>query len=223
MDRTIIPQNTEISEEEKDLMIKINKLVGKLFEQEDHLKPSPALNGKYGYRLFEIKKDPFLNVSYSITQKECGYYGHIWLNFSFNVDIFDKKEKNWAFTWLTPKQTFWILQQLKDSTLLKRKIHEIALRQAQKLQESAKEIQSLIENDLQFCPNSRTNKIFDTAIEGVKKDYYTNHPLRANYFYDQASQYRSYIHALSSAQERNVLFEETTAKEVLSFFSCLFG
>ncbi len=174
MNRDLIPSSLDLTPEQRELMLQINKLIGDLFEQGEVLRPSVELNGERWHYLQAIADNPERIVSYSVSQHEIVYVSHIWLNLYLSVGVYNT-DGAWYMTRLTPKQTFWIARQLQDNGLLVSKMRAVAERQVEKLHQSAEEIRVLLENNEIFALGDRKNKIFDTNL---KDDLYTNRAVR---------------------------------------------
>jgi len=184
--REIIPSSSNvITAEQNNLMVRINKLVGGLFEQDKELKPSLQLNGEDWHRLRLIRDKPDTRISYSVMQMDAAYYSHVWLNLYLSLSVYHRiacstySGWGWAVIALTPKQTFWICRQLQDDKLLMGKIQTVVLRQAEKLHQSAEEIKNLVSDNKLFIENSRKNKVFDSAVKEYESCFYTNPRIRA--------------------------------------------
>jgi len=179
----------DITPEEREFMLLLNRLVVELFEQNESLAPSEELNGEWHYRISRIRENPELDVSYVLYTMEESYYGHVWLNVYLGLGIGtmvstpegDRKGEEGVA--LTPKQTFWICNwiynQLEDNEIVTAKIRALALKRAEKLEGSAAEIRALANNGQLFAEGDRTNKIFDNSVEGHKGECFTNATIRA--------------------------------------------
>lgn len=105
----------------------------------------------------------------------------------FSVGLFDPgrvgKQDGWDFVDLTPKQTFWICNQLQENVLLRSKIRVEAKRLAGKLRDSADEIDKLADEDGVFITGDRRNKIFDLELGELHGESLTNERILALYRY----------------------------------------
>lgn len=81
--REVIPAKDDLSDEQRELMCQLNKLVVKLFDLPGHLRPCRQLNDDDWERLLMIRENPERSVSYYMHSMEDGFCGHIWLNLFF--------------------------------------------------------------------------------------------------------------------------------------------
>ena len=167
-----------IATEDHGLMVRLNRLVMELRNQNSSLAISLELNGNIWKDLLKLDDDSEYCASYCLNTMEDSNRGHVWLNVYLTVTISKSIDEIPSMIELTPKQTFWILEQLQDDQSVMAKVGAVALQMAKKLEESAEEIRALVSSGQMFTDGDQNNKIFDNSTVGPKAEHFTNALIR---------------------------------------------
>lgn len=177
--RTLIPLKAEdTSVEQKELMLLLNKQVGALFEQKDDilLKPSPEMN-KFNLweRLKIVHTNPQAHVGYWFGTRTCAdSEGYTWLNVELALWPMNEAGKN-DLVFLTPNQTHWVLDALKENELLRDRLRAYVQKVITNLQEGLGKLSKTVDTGEFWDNTGKWNPIFDVATPKARhRGHYTS-------------------------------------------------
>jgi len=175
---TLVPIGAEkTSEQQKALMLLLNQQVYALFDQNDILlRPSPEMNKSHLWaNLKNIRANQQAHVGYEFKVKiDVNEDGYFWLNVSMVVWTSDDKG-GVKIAFLTPNQTHWICDRLKDNPLLKETLISYTSEIITNLRKGLDRVQETVGDGQFWNDKSKFNQVFDVVTGDVfRRGWYTS-------------------------------------------------
>lgn len=175
---TLVPTKIEeASDAQKVLMLLLNEQICALFKEDDILlKPSPEMNHKERWvHLKLIEANPQVHVGYRFDSRPCtDSTGYFWLNVALILRVVNEVN-DYKIIFLTPNQTHWILNTLKENELLREKLKAYAKFSINNLRETLTRSSEAVNSDKFWEDNGKFNPVFDVATKDARRrGYYTS-------------------------------------------------